>query len=253
MRCGVLLKKQKNLTELEYIEGELGDAWIWIAFDPVNKVVVAFTVGKRKLPKAKKLLHMVRARFPENIPYFTSDELEHYTSAILEEYGIEKIFPRTGKRGRPRKPVKEIHPSLVYAQVYKHREKGRVKKIETNVIFGTEDQVKAKLTQSPVSNSVNTSLVERNNLTLRQQNGRFQRKTLQFSKEKELLYSQLHLFLGYYHFIRPHKSLRVRCNTKKRRWLERTPLMAAGITDHVWTFREFFFHKINLNKRGEFK
>lgn len=158
------------------------NAWIWIAFDPVNKVVVAFTVGKRKLPNAKELLHMVRDRFPENMPYFTSDELEHYISAILEEYGIEKTFPRTGKRGHPRNPVKEVPPSLVYAQVYKHREKGRVKNIETNMIFGTEDQVKVKLTQSPVSNSVNTSLVERNNLTLCQQNAGFNARPYNFPR-----------------------------------------------------------------------
>lgn len=197
------------------------------------------------------MLHTLRNSSPENIPYFTSDELDHYTSAILEEYGTEKTFHRTGKRGRPRKPIKEVPPSLVYAQVHKHREKGRVKKIDTHVIFGTENQVKENLLQSPVSNSVNTSFVERNNLTLRQQNGRFQRKTLQFSKEKELLYSQLHLFLGYYHFIRPHKSLRVRCVIKNKKWLKRTPLMAAGITDHIWTFRELFFYKINIKKRGE--
>ena len=215
-------------------------------------MVVAFTVGKRRLPKAKELLNAVHDCSPESIPYFTSDELEHYTSAILEEYGVEKTFPKTGKRGRPKKPVNEIPEELVYAQVHKHREKGRVKKIETNVIFGTEDQVKKKLVQSPVSNSVNTSFVERNNLTVRQQNGRFQRKTLQFSKEKELLVTQLHLFLGYYHFIRPHQSLRTRAGAKNKKWLKRTPLMSAGITDHIWSLREFFFYKINLKKIGDF-
>ena len=83
--------------------------------------------------------------------------------------------------------------------------------------------------------------------------GRLQRKTFQFSKEKELLYAQMHFFLGYYHFIRSHKGLRVRHNGRKKKWLERSPLMAAGITDHIWTYREFFFYKINLYKRGEFK
>ena len=89
--------------------------------------ILIFTVGKRKLPNAKELHHVVRDRYPENMPYFTSDELKHYPSAILEEYGIEKSFPRTGKRGRPKKPVKEIPPSLVYAQVHKHRQKGESK------------------------------------------------------------------------------------------------------------------------------
>ncbi|MHA1368888.1 MAG: hypothetical protein ACTSRA_04100 [Promethearchaeota archaeon] len=70
--------------------------------------------------------------------------------AIHEEYGIEKTFPKTGKRGRPKKPVKVIPPELTYSQVHKYREKGRVKKIEKKVIFGTDDQVKESLQQSPV-------------------------------------------------------------------------------------------------------
>lgn len=247
----VYKKKQKNLTSLEVLEGELGDAWIWIAFDAVNKVVVAFTIGKRKLPQAKELLHHVHARSSEQTPYFTSDELEHYVSAIHEEYGIEKVFPKTGKRGRPKKPIKEIPPELVYSQVHKYREKGRVKNIEKEVIFGTEEQVKANLSQSPVSQSVNTTFIERNNLTLRQQNGRLQRKTLQFSKEKELLSTQIHLFLGYYHFIRAHQGLKLKNETGKRKWTERTPMMAAGVTDHVWSFREYFFFQIKLYKGGE--
>lgn len=215
--------------------------------------MLAFAVGKRRVPRAKELLHSVHEISSSgSVPYFTSDELDHYTTAILDEYGIEKTFPKTGKRGRPKKAVKEVPEELVYAQVHKHREKGRVKKIETNVIFGTPEQVKEKLAQSPVSTSVNTSLVERFNLTIRQQNGRFQRKTLQFSKERELLVHQLHLFLGYYHFIRPHQSLRMRSGIKNKKWLERTPLMSAGIIDHAWTFREFFFYRINLKNRGEF-
>ena len=235
------------------MEGELGDAWIWIAFDPVNKVVVAFIIGKRKLPEAHKLLHQVHERFSETIPYFSSDQLEHYISAIRDKYGIEKTFPRKGKRGRPKKPIKIVPDELVYSQVHKYREKGKVKRIEKNIIFGTESQVKDNLHQSAVSNSVNTTFVERNNLTIRQQNGRLQRKTLQFSKEKELLYHQLHLFLGYYHFIRPHKGLRVKNDKWKKKWIERTPMMAAGITDHIWTFREFFFFKAKLYKRRDFK
>lgn len=231
----------------------MGDAWIWIAFDSVNKVVVAFIIGKRKLPEAHELLHQVHERSSETIPYFSSDELEHYISAIRDEYGIEKTFPRTGRRGRPKKPIKIVPPELVYSQVHKYREKGKVKKIEKKIIFGTNEQVKNNLYQSPVSNSVNTTFVERNNLTLRQQNGRLQRKTLQFSKEKELLSDQLHLFLGYYHFIRSHKGLKVKNDKGKKKWIERTPMMATGITDHIWTFREFFFFKVKLYKRRDFK
>ncbi|MHB1435648.1 MAG: IS1-like element transposase [Thermoplasmata archaeon] len=36
-----LRKKEANLTALETLQQEFGDAWIWIAFDPIHKVVVA--------------------------------------------------------------------------------------------------------------------------------------------------------------------------------------------------------------------
>ncbi|NVM29650.1 MAG: hypothetical protein HWN65_12480 [Candidatus Helarchaeota archaeon] len=51
-------------------------------------------------------------------------------------------------------------------------------------MFGTEKQVHEKIRAASCSNSVNTTFIERNNLTLRQQNGRLQRKNLQFSKGK---------------------------------------------------------------------
>ena len=179
--------------------------------------MVAYTIGKRKLPEARDLLHQVHDRAPEALPYFTSDELEHYVTAIREEYGVETPFPKTGKRGRPKKPVKVVPPELVYAQVHKYREKGKVKKIEKKIIFGTERQVHEKLREAPRSKSVNTTFVERNNLTLRQQNGRLQRKTLQFSKDKELLHRQMDFFLGVYHFIRPHGGLKRLSGKKKER------------------------------------
>jgi len=102
-----------------------------------------------------------------------------------------------------------------------------------------------------VSNSVNTTFVERHNLTIRQQNGRFQRKTLQFSKKNELFLSQLDLFLDYYHFIRPHQTLRISNPMKSKKWRDQTPLISAGITNHIWTFRELYFYKIYIKKGGE--
>lgn len=102
-----------------------------------------------------------------------------------------------------------------------------------------------------MSNSVNTSFIERNNLTLRQKNSRLQRKTLQFTKKKELLYTQLDLFLGFYHFIRPHKGLRRKCENEEKNWIKGTSMIAAGITDHVWSLREFFFFNVEwFNSEG---
>jgi hypothetical protein len=71
-----------------------------------------------------------------------------------------------------------------------------------------------------------TSIVERQNLTVRMQMRRFTRLTNAFSKKLENLKAALALHFGWYNFLRVHGSLRV------------TPAMEAGITDHVWELRE---------------
>jgi hypothetical protein len=76
------------------------------------------------------------------IPFFTSDELKHYTAAILDEYGKEKVISQNKKRGRPKKPIIEAPDGLVYAQVHKHREKGRIKKNRNKYYFWRERTAK---------------------------------------------------------------------------------------------------------------
>ena len=71
-------------------------------------------------------------------------------------------------------------------------------------------------------------------------NGRLVRKTLSFSKELRLLKAASTLEDALYNFTRPVKTLRVEVAhpTKQARWQQRTPAMAAGLTDHIWTPRE---------------
>jgi len=104
--------------------------------------------------------------------------------------------------------------------------------------------VAAKLKRSPVSRHINTSFVERNNLTMRHQNRRLVRKTMAFSKKRERLEQQLHVAFAYYHFIKPHLGLRQVVKSKTKKHQNRTPAMAAGLTDHLWTMPELFSRAI---------
>lgn len=106
---------------------------------------------------------------------------------------------------------------------------------------------------SPVSTTVSTYGVERNNLTLRQHSRRLGRKVNAFSKEKDYLQDQLALALAYYHFVVPHQGLRQRLEqpipTKgvrgsPKKWRQRTPAMAAGLTDHIWTMDELLSFRV---------
>jgi len=86
------------------------------------------------------------------------------------------------------------------------------------------------VTGRPDKALISTSYVERQNLTMRMSMRRFTRLTNGFSKKLENHMHAISLHFMYYNFARPHKSL--------RNPYPRTPAMAAGVSDHVWTAEE---------------
>lgn len=248
-----IYKKEDQLTPLDELLGIYGDAWVWVAFSPVCKLVPAWVVGKRTLPNARKLVFRLKSATDGHIPFFTSDELPHYADALLEVYGVSQTPPRQGNRGRYPLPRKYPPPDLCYAVVVKERERGRVVNVTTRIVYGSEQQVIAALKASPVSTTINTYGVERNNLTIRQHSRRMGRKVNAFSKERDYLEHQLTLAFAYYHFVRPHRGLRQRLpeplptkgpRASYKKWKPVTPAMAAGLTDHVWSMDELLSFRV---------
>jgi IS1 family transposase len=244
--------KEGNLPYAKIYKETYGDAWVWIAFAPVWRLVLAFVIGKRNQESANLLLDRVAYVTDEHLPLFTSDRLSEYPAALLHTYGVWYQPERKGDRGRFPKPRLVAPPGLLYAQVVKVREKGRVIDVSSKVVFGDPDGVAEILAESLVSNTVNTSFVERDNLTQRQSNRRLTRRTNGFSKELTWFEKQLWLSLAYYHLVLPHESLRqelsipepTRGTGSPRRWQLRTPAMAAGITDHIWTTTELLSYRV---------
>jgi hypothetical protein len=141
---------------------------------------------------------------------------------------------------------------LLYAQVVKVRAGSRVTEIKTRIVYGKPEVIATRLADSSVSDMVNTSFIERDNLTQRQSNRRLTRRTNGFSKEIAWFEKQLWLSTAYYHLVLPHHSLRqplaapepTRGTGTPRKWAPVTPAMAAGITDHVWTTTELLSYRV---------
>ena len=122
----------------------------------------------------------------------------------------------------------------------------------TPIVFGSETAINDHLAASDVSQTINTSFIERQNLTCRQMNGRLTRKTLAFSKDLSWLEKHLWLTLAYYHFVLPHSSLAqpltqpipTRGSGSPKKWQPVTPAMAAGITNHVWSMKELLTFRV---------
>jgi hypothetical protein len=182
-------------------------------------------------------------RMPE---LWTSDERNCYPGVLLKNYGISTPQERQGTRGRFPNPILTPPPDLVYATVHKQRQKGRVIDIEIRQIFGTPPQLQEALTRSSVSRHVNTAFVERFNGTTRHRNSRQARKTYAFSKDWDCHEDQAFLTLVGYNFCWAVRTLGV-LNSDGRRQ-KRSPAMAQGITDHVWTVKEFLRYQIPMRK-----
>ena len=211
----------------------------------------AFVTGKISQENADQLLQETKRINDGSLRAFFSDQRPHYKEAILKTFGHWVQPTRKGSRGPLPKPRLEPPPDLLYAQVVKHRRKGRVVEVTEKVVFGTAAMLQAYLDHSPVSQYLNTAFVERQNGTMRHLNRRFTRKTLAFSKKDDWMMRQLHLSLGYYHFCWAHGGLReeiapplpTKGTGSPKKWREVTPAMAIDVTDHKWTLKELLtFH-----------
>lgn len=209
-----------------------------MALDPEHRLVVSVVPGKRTAKNVEKLVQDCKHRTAgRSMNLITSDEYPAYPPAILNAYGTEVVPPRTGKPGRPKAPYKVAPPELRYATVHKTREKGRVVQVDFRVVFGTAVAVLAALAQSLVSKAINTAFIERQNGTDRNRNARKVRKSYCFSKNWDVHEAVTYFTLYSYNFCWPVRTLRVR--EADGHWRQRTPAMAAGLSDHIWTLTEW--------------
>ncbi len=215
-----------------------GDDWDHTAVDPESRLLLCLVPGKREGAVCERLVRQVHERTGGRLDVLiTSDEHAPYETAVREVYGVATPRPRRPGPGRPPKPGKVVPAELCYATVRKRREKGRVVEVVRTVVFGTMALLNALLRRSTASTTINTSFVERNNGTDRHQNSRKRRKTYGFSKELAM-HRAASFFIGYsYNFCWPVRTLRARGPDGS--WQARTPAMAAGLSDHVWTTEEW--------------
>jgi IS1 family transposase len=231
-------QKEASCDPLDPLDRLRGDDWDHTAVDPESRLLLAVVPGKRDGDACERLIQQVHDRTAGRTDVLiTSDEHAPYETAIREVYGVEQPRPKRPGPGRPPKPVKVMPADLCYATVRKRRERGRVVEVMRTLIFGTLALLQALLDRSTVSTTVNTSFVERHNGTDRHQNSRKRRKTYAFSKELRM-HRAASYFVGYsYNFCWVVRTLRVRAGDEC--WIPRTPAMAAGLAERIWSLEEW--------------
>jgi IS1 family transposase len=181
-----------------------GSVWTWAAIDADTKLIPCWYVGNQDAEAAYHFMQDLAGRLAHRVQ-LTTDAHRPYLKAVEDAFGTEIDFAQLVK---------------IYGKSFNDSPEARYSPAQC---MGAR---KAKIMGKPDYAHVSTSLVERQNLTMRMGNRRFTRLTNGFSKKVENHEHSVALHFMHYNFCRIHKSLRV------------TPAMEAGIADHVWGLEE---------------
>ncbi len=194
-------KKQRWVTHADDPR-RVGDQWTFVALDPNTKLAPTYRVGKRTREDAVAFMNDLSERLTNRVQ-LSSDALSAYVDAVERAFGADIDYGQTVKfyEAEPIGPGRYSPP--------------RVVRTDRAVISGR-----------PVQRHISTSLVERQNLTMRMSMRRFTRLTNAFSKKFENLQAAVSLHFAHYNFVRLHKTIRM------------TPAMAAGVSGRLWSLEE---------------
>src|SRR6266446_8584882 len=200
---------------------------------------------------AQWVLHqVVQVLAPGCVPLFLTDGFKEYATALLTHCGQWVQPPRRQDQGPHPKPRWMPLPELRYAQGIKTTRRRRLVRVRHRVVFGTLEAVQQVL--AACGWHINTAFVERLSLSLRQHVAAIGRRVSTLCKGEDGMQQQRVLFQAYHNFCLPHASLRVPLAAplptngtgSAKQWQPRTPAMAAGLTDHVWTLREVLLFRV---------
>jgi IS1 family transposase/transposase-like protein len=217
--------------------------WLWLAIDPLTKILPVLYLGPRTQHAAHMLIYSLRQLLvPGCLPLFTSDGLNLYFYALTAHFGQWLAGSRRGRNVRQW----QVAAGLTYGQVKKSYRRRKLVRVTHLMRLGTETALKVALQELGFSGRLNTAFIERVNLTVRHGVAALARRTWATAQQAPQLLAHLHWWRAYYHFVRPHASLRVALVQPRerggklvaQRYRQRTPAMAAGRTNRRWTARE---------------
>jgi transposase-like protein/IS1 family transposase len=215
--------RQLSLAELQADEiqtivgGREQPIWIFVALDVWSRLWPATVIGNRSYRNTLSLFRDLSDRMNRAvIPLITTDGFQFYEKVIGRVFG----------------------PACVYGQVIKTRRNDRVIRVERKPLIGA-GRLRQALLDSEDSVKLNTSFVERLNLTLRQGSAYLGLRTLGQARWKQCLDDHLELLRCHYNFMRRHRALKFGREV-------RTPAMQAGLTDRPMTWREIFSSRMFL-------
>jgi hypothetical protein len=216
--------------------------WMALALAVPTRLWLGGVISRqRDLPLITRLVQRTRACAANPAILVCVDGLASYVTAFL------RVFRQpihTGRRGRPRLVLPD---GFQFAQVVKHSAKRHVVGVTRRVVRGTLDGIEAVLTATATGTVINTAYIERLNATFRAHLAPLTRRGRAITHTEATLTAGMWLVGTAYNFCWPHDSLRLlTAPGTPRKWLLRTPAMAAGLAHHPWTIGELLRFQIPL-------
>jgi IS1 family transposase len=214
--------------------------WVHTALAMGSWFLLWVDFGPRTQDTAATLLAQVVAR-TRQLPLVLTDGWKAYTAALLQVVGVVYRPRRRGKVGRKPKPRLVAPKNLFYAQVVKVRNlAGQVVEVSRRVVFGGPRRFGKQLRLRQLGETIQTAFMERWYGTLRGLVAPLRRRTRCLSWSRLRHRGKVWLLVSLYNFVMPHKSLR-------QGRTPRTPAMAIGLTDHVWSYREYIWIPVHAD------
>ena len=186
-------------------------SWIFATMDVWSRFWPGTVTGSRNYDNTKSTIRSIsKLNDPQRVPLITTDGYKFYERAIRQCFG-----------------------KCLYAQIIKTRRNDRVTKVDRRMIIGDNRDFEKALLNSEDSETLNTSFIERLNLTIRQSTSFLTRRTTCFARFQEFLHKQSDILRCHYNFLRPHRALKFGPEI-------RTPAMQAGLAKRRFSFRDVF-------------
>ena len=213
---------------------ETGIFWVIVVLEKASRLRLFSIISKSEDEAAYEVMLKLKTDFGlDKPPMIATDGKDAYAKAILDVWGI---IPEYSGKGRP--PQKKIPgDDWKCLQVVKTRERGEIVDVKINVVYGDADETIKIIGPS-------TSYVERTHLTSRMMNRRLSRKTIGFSKQHQIHVSSIKWMDAVYNLVRPLRTLKERVSEYGRIWKQRTPAMAANLTDHIWSIKNLLITNV---------
>jgi transposase-like protein len=241
----VVGQRQLDLEQVQAdeikVKTQMGTLWLAMAMMVSPRLWLGAVVShQRDLNLMRALVARVRAVALCRPLLVAVDGLASYVTAF--QHAFRSPLPRHGQRGRAKL---RAWSEVAIVQVLKQRQAGRLT-IERRIVQGTQAMVARLVRVSQGRGGINTAYIERLNATFRQRLASLARRTRALVRQPETLPLGVYVLGCMYNLCTYHDSLRQPFYLARggQRWLQRTPAIAAGLTDHRWTVEELFNFRV---------